>query len=124
MLIGYARVSNQDQDSVAQNDALNAAGCEKIIQEKAGAGRLDSPELHCLLGELRKEDVLVVWKLDRLSRSLVDVLTLMEKIEKTGAGFRSLTEGIDTTTIGGRLMMPIVRTFAEFGRAMERMEEE
>ena len=120
MLIGYARVSTQDQESVAQIDALKAAGCERIFQEKVSGGRWDRPELHRLLGQLRKEDVLVVWKLDRLSRSLKDVLTLMEKIEKAGAGFRSLTEVIDTTSPGGRMMMQIVGTFAEFERAILR----
>ena len=78
MLLGYARVSTQDQDATAQIAALRAAGCELIFQEKASGGRWDRPELHRLLGQLRKEDVLVVWKLDRLSRSLKDVLSLMD----------------------------------------------
>jgi len=73
-----------------------------------------------LLGQLRKGDVVVVWKLDRLSRSLKDVLTLMDKIVQAGAGFRSLTEMINTTSPGGRMMMQIVGTFAEFERAMLR----
>ena len=120
MLLGYARVSTQDQDATAQIAALRAAGCELIFQEKASGGRWDRPELHRLLGQLRKEDVLVVWKLDRLSRSLKDVLSLMEKIAQAGAGFRSLTEAIDTTTPAGRMMMQIVGTFAEFERAMLR----
>ena len=120
MLIGYARVSTQDQDSAAQIDALKTAGCERIFHEKASGGRWNRPELHSLLGQLRKGDVLVVWKLDRLSRSLKDVLTLMEKIDQAGAGFRSLTEVIDTTSPGGRMMMQIVGTFAEFERAMLR----
>ncbi len=120
MLIGYARVSTQDQDTAAQIAALKASGCELIFQEKASGGRWDRPELHRLLGQLRKGDMLVVWKLDRLSRSLKDVLTLMEKIDQTGAGFRSLTEVIDTTSPGGRMMMQIVGTFAEFERAMLR----
>jgi DNA invertase Pin-like site-specific DNA recombinase len=120
MLIGYARVSTQDQDTTAQIAALNAAGCELIFQEKASGGRWDRPELHLLLRQLRKDDVVVVWKLDRLSRSLKDVLTLMEKIAQVGAGFRSLTEAIDTTSAGGRMMMQIVGTFAEFERAMLR----
>ncbi len=120
MLIGYARVSTQDQDAAAQIAALEASGCELIFQEKASGGRWDRPELHRLLGQLRKGDVLVVWKLDRLSRSLKDVLTLMEKIDQAGAGFRSLTEVIDTTSPGGRMMMQIVGTFAEFERAMLR----
>ena len=120
MLKGYARVSTQDQDSSAQIDALKTVVSERIFQEKASGGRWDRPELHHLLGQLRRGDVLVVWKLDRLSRSLKDVLTLMEKIEKAGAGFRSLTEVIDTTSPGGRMMMQIVGTFAEFERAMLR----
>lgn len=120
MLIGYARVSTQDQDAAAQLAALKTAGCELIFQEKASGGRWDRPELHRLLGQLRKGDVLVVWKLDRLSRSLKDILTLMEKIAQAKAGFRSLTEAIDTTSAGGRMMMQIVGTFAEFERAMLR----
>ncbi len=120
MLIGYARVSTQDQDAAAQISALKTAGCELIFQEKASGGRWDRPELHRLLEQLRKDDVLVVWKLDRLSRSLKDVLTLMEKIAQVGAGFLSLTEAIDTTSPGGRMLMQIVGTFAEFERAMLR----
>ncbi len=120
MLIGYARVSTQDQETAAQIAALEQAGCERIFQEKASGGRWDRPELHRLMEHLRKGDVLVVWKLDRLSRSLKDVLALMEKINQAGAGFRSLTEAIDTTTPAGRMMMQIVATFAEFERAMLR----
>jgi DNA invertase Pin-like site-specific DNA recombinase len=120
MLIGYARVSTQDQDAAAQLAALKTSGCELVFQEKASGGRWDRPELHRLLGQLRKGDVLVVWKLDRLSRSLKDVLILMEKVDQAGAGFRSLTEAIDTTSPGGRMMMQIVGTFAEFERAMLR----
>jgi DNA invertase Pin-like site-specific DNA recombinase len=120
MLIGYARVSTQDQDNAAQIAALKSAGCELIFQEKATGGRWERPELHRLLEQLRKDDVLVVWKLDRLSRSLKDVLTLMEKIQLAGAGFQSLTEAIDTTSPGGRMMMQIVGAFAEFERAMLR----
>jgi DNA invertase Pin-like site-specific DNA recombinase len=120
MLIGYARVSTQDQDTDVQIAALKSSGCELIFQEKASGGRWDRPELHRLLEQLRKGDVLVVWKLDRLSRSLKDVLLLMEKVEQAGAGFRSLTEVIDTTSPGGRMMMQMVGTFAEFERAMLR----
>lgn len=120
MFIGYARVSTQDQETAAQIAALKTSGCELIFQEKASGGRWDRPELHRLLGQLRKGDVLVVWKLDRLSRSLKDVLTLMEKIAQAQAGFRSLTEAIDTTSAGGRMMMQIVASFAEFERSMLR----
>lgn len=120
MLIGYARVSTQDQDTAAQIAALESAGCELIFKEKASGGRWNRPELHRLLGQLRKGDVVVVWKLDRLSRSLKDVLTLMEEIAKAEAGFRSLTEAIDTTSPSGRMLMQMVGSFAEFERAMLR----
>jgi DNA invertase Pin-like site-specific DNA recombinase len=118
MLIGYARVSKDDQDTTAQVSALKAAGCERIYLEKASGGRWDRPELHRLLDQLRKGDVLVVWKLDRMSRSLRDVLILMERLAEGKAGFRSLTEAIDTTTPAGRMMMQMVGAFAEFERAM------
>ena len=120
MLIGYARVSTQEQDNTAQVAALKSAGCELIFEEKSAGGRWERPELHRLLGQLRKGDILVVWKLDRLSRSLKDVLTLMEKVQQASAGFQSLTEAIDTTSAGGRMMMQIVGAFAEFERAMLR----
>lgn len=118
MRIGYARVSTQEQDNTAQIAALKAAGCELVFEEKMSGGRWDRPELHRLLGQLRISDVVVVWKLDRLSRSLKDVLLVMEKIEKAGADFQSLTEAIDTSTPAGRMMMQIVGSFAEFERAM------
>ena len=85
MLIGYARVSTNEQDTTAQSSALKAAGCERIFREKATGGRWNRPELQRLLDHLRKGDVLVVWKLDRLSRSLRDVLTIMERIQEAKA---------------------------------------
>src|ERR1700680_135075 len=118
MLIGYARVSTNDQETATQVAALKAAGCERIYREKASGGRWDRPELHRLIDQLPKGDVLVVWKLDRLSRSLRDVLTIMERLGEAGAGFRSLTEAIDTTTPAGRMMMQMVGASAEFERAM------
>src|ERR1700687_3446710 len=120
MLIGYARVSTNDQETATQVAALKAAGCERIYREKASGGRWDRPELHRLLDQLREDDVLVVWKLDRLSRSLRDVLTIMERLGGAKAGFRSLTEAIDTTTPAGRMMMQMIGSFAEFERAMLR----
>jgi DNA invertase Pin-like site-specific DNA recombinase len=116
MLIGYARVSTSEQETAAQVTALKAAGCERIYREKASGGRWDRPELHRLLDQLRKGDVLVVWKLDRLSRSLRDVLTIMETLAETKAGFRSLTEAIDTTTPAGRMMMQMVGAFADYAK--------
>lgn len=120
MLIGYARVSTQEQDTQAQISALKSAGCELIFQEQASGGRWDRPELQRLLQQLRKDDQVIVWKLDRLSRSLKDLLLTLEKIENTGADFRSITENIDTSTPAGRMMMQIVGSFAEFERAMLR----
>jgi len=115
---GFAtKLSTDDQDTAAQVAALKAAGCERIYREKASGGRWDRLELHRLLDQLRKGDVLVVRKLDRLSRSLRDVLTIMERLG-AGAGFRSLTEAIDTTTPAGRMMMQMVGAFADFERAM------
>src|ERR1700724_292349 len=118
MMLGYARVSTNEQDTAAQVSALKSAGCEKIFREKASGGRWDRPELNRLLDQLRKGDVLVCWRLDRLSRSLRDVLMIMERIKEAGAGFRSLTEAIDTTTAPGRMMMQMVGVFAEFERAI------
>ncbi|TDB47161.1 recombinase family protein [Photorhabdus khanii] len=120
MYIGYARVSTQEQDTQTQIAALKMAGCELIFQEKASGGRWDRPELHRLLDQLRHGDVVVVWKLDRLSRSLKDLLLTLEKFEEAGADFQSLTEAINTATPAGRMMMQIVGSFAEFERAMLR----
>jgi DNA invertase Pin-like site-specific DNA recombinase len=117
---GYGRVSREGQDLAQQRAALRAAGCARLFEEKASGGRWDRPELHRLLDHLRPGDVVVVWKLDRLSRSLKDLLHIMETIGEAGAGFRSLTEHIDTTTPAGRMMMQMVGAFAEFERAMIR----
>src|SRR4029079_17608855 len=97
-----------------------AAGCRRLFEEAASGGRWDRPEVHRLLDPLREGDTVVVWKLDRVSRSLKDVLHIMERIAQAGAGFRSLTEAIDTTTPAGRMMMQMVGSFAEFERAMIR----
>ncbi|MEA1051750.1 recombinase family protein [Lamprobacter modestohalophilus] len=120
MRIGYARVSTQEQDTQAQIGALEGAGYERIFHETASGGRWERPELQRLLGQLRRGDAEVVWKLDRLSRSLKDLLLTLEKIELAGAQFQSLTEAIDTATPAGRMMMQIVGSFAEFERAMLR----
>ena len=120
-LIGYARVSKgDDQSNAAQLRALKAAGCRRLFEETASGGRWDRPKLQEMIGQLRDGDIVVVWKLDRLSRSLKDLLHLMERIEAADAGFRSLTEAIDTTTAAGRMMMQMVGSFAEFERAMIR----
>ena len=101
--------------------ALKVGGCERIYRETASGARWDKPELHKLLDQLRKGSVLVVWKLDRLSRSLRDVLAIMECPGEASAGFRNLAEAIDTTTPAGRMMMmQMAGAFAEFERAMLR----
>jgi DNA invertase Pin-like site-specific DNA recombinase len=120
-LVGYARVSKTEgQDLTPQLDALDAAGCRRIYEEKASGGRWDRPELKRLLDHLSRGNVLVVWKLDRLSRSLRDLLVILDRLEAIGAGFRSLTEAIDTTGPAGRMMMQMLGAFAEFERAMLR----
>ena len=120
-LVGYARVSKgEEQSNAAQAAALTRAGCRRVFEEAASGGRWDRPVLHDMLRNLREGDVVVVWKLDRLSRSLKDLLNIMERVEAAGAGFRSLTEHIDTTTPAGRMMMQMVGSFAEFERAMIR----
>lgn len=118
MLIGYARVSTDNQETAAQVAALKSAGCERIYREKASGGRWDRPELQEILARVRRGDVLVVWKIDRLSRSLRDLLSIMERLGEADARFRSLTEAVDTTTPAGRMMLHIVGSFAEYERAM------
>jgi DNA invertase Pin-like site-specific DNA recombinase len=119
MLIGYARVSKLDrQDSRAQVKAVKEAGFKRIFQESASDGRWDRPQRHHALDHLREGDLLVVWKLDRLSRSLKDLLHLLEKVTEAKAGFRRLTEAIDRTTSAGRIMLQMLGAFAEFERNM------
>ncbi len=121
MIIGYARVSKgDDQTDALQLAALKTAGCERIYREAMSGGRWDRPELHKMLEQLRQGDVIVVWKLDRLSRSLKDLLHILDKVELVKAGFRSTTENIDTTTPAGRAMMQMIGVFAEFERGVIR----
>ena len=121
MLIGYARVSKgEDQNDALQMKALEEAGCERIYRDAASGGRWDRPELHKMLELLRPGDVLCVWKLDRLTRSLKDLLHLLEKVQAVKAEFRSLTEHFDTSTPAGRAMMQMVGVFAEFERGIIR----
>ena len=98
MLIGYARVSTNDQNPELQLDALKQAGCEKIFTEKASGAQRDRPELQAALNYMRAGDTLVVWKLDRLARSLRQLVETVEDLEARQIGFKSLTETIDTTT--------------------------
>ena len=120
MLVGYARVSTQDQNPQLQLDALKAAGCEKIFVEKASGAQRDRPELSAAIDYARAGDTLVVWKLDRLARSLKQLIETIEALEQREIGFRSLTEAIDTTTSGGRLVFHIFASLAEFERLIIR----
>lgn len=120
MLIGYARVSSDDQNLDLQRDALKRAGCERIYEEKVSGGKADRPQLLRLLESLRSGDTLVVWRLDRLGRSLKHLIETVEKLEAMGVGFRSVTESIDTTTSGGKLVFHIFAALAEFERTLIR----
>jgi DNA invertase Pin-like site-specific DNA recombinase len=120
MLVGYARVSTEDQNPDLQLKALKAAGCKKIFVEKASGAQRDRPELAAALEYARTGDTLVVWKLDRLARSLRQLIETVEGLEERKIGFRSLTEAIDTTTSGGRLVFHIFAALAEFERSIIR----
>lgn len=118
MKIGYARVSTSSQDTALQIDALKAAGCETIYEEKASGSKRARTELEQRLKSLRKGDVLVVWRLDRLGRSLQHLLEIVNELETKGIGFTSLTEAIDTTTSTGKLVFNIFGSLAEFERSL------
>lgn len=121
MIFGYARVSKAEgQDTAAQVAALKAAGAETLFEDAASGGRFDRQALQKLLDTVGPDDIVIVWKLDRLSRSLMDLLRIMDRLDKAGAGFRSLTEAIDTTTPAGRMMMQMLGSVAEFEREMIR----
>ena len=114
--IGYARVSTADQMLDLQIDALRAAGCERIFEDTASGVKTARPGLDKALAFIRDGDVLVVWKLDRLGRSVGHLVATVQRIEAAGAGFRSLTEGIDTTTTTGRLLLHLFASLAQFER--------
>lgn len=121
MILGYARVSTEDQNLDAQLDALKAAGAQRIFSDKVSGSLRKRPELDRLLDQLREGDVIVVTKYDRLARSLRDLLDIVEVIKSRGAGFRSLAEDIDTTTPAGRLVFHVFASIAQFER--ERISE-
>jgi DNA invertase Pin-like site-specific DNA recombinase len=116
MLIGYARLSTQDENPGLQLDALQAAGCEKIFVEKASGAQRERPELKAALVHTCPGDTLVVWRLDRLARSLKQLIETIEGMEEREIGFRSLTEAIDTTAVGGPLVFRIFGALAAFER--------
>ena len=120
MIIGYARVSTNDQNPELQVDALEKAGAEQVFQEKFTGTLRERPELSQCLRMLRQGDVLVVWKLDRLARSLKDLVEIVQDLQDRGIGFKSLTESIDTTSSGGRLVFHIFGALAEFERDLIR----
>jgi DNA invertase Pin-like site-specific DNA recombinase len=121
MIIGYARVSTDDQSLDSQTDALSAAGAEKVFADRISGSRRARPELDKMLEQLRDGDVVTVTKYDRLARSLKDLLEIVETIRERGAGFRSLAEDIDTTTPAGRLVFHVFASIAQFER--ERISE-
>lgn len=124
MLVGYARVSTQDQDMSLQRDALQEAGCERIFVEKASGAQRERPQFQAALDFMRNGDTLVVWKLDRLARSLKQLIETVEQLRERDIGLRSLTEAIDTGTSGGRLVFHVFGALAEFERSMLRERTE
>ena len=120
MLIGYARVSTDDQHLDLQRDALQLAGCNKIYTDQQTGIAVDRPGLAIVLDVVRPADTLVVWRLDRLGRSLKDLIRLVEQLEQHGVGLKSLQENIDTATTGGRLVFHLFGALAEFERNLIR----
>jgi DNA invertase Pin-like site-specific DNA recombinase len=120
MLIGYARVSTLEQDIALQVDALKKTGCDNIFDDTASGATTERPGLKEALSYVRKGDMLVVWRLDRLGRSLRHLIDVIADLEKKSIGFRSLQESIDTTTSGGRLIFQIFGALAEFERNLIR----
>ena len=121
MLIGYARVSTADQDPSLQRDALRRAGCERIYEDVGVSGaKASRPELDRMMDSLREGDTVVVWKLDRLGRSLTNLLDLVNEMAARGVDFRSLTENMDTSTAGGSFVFNVFAAMAQFERDLIR----
>ncbi len=120
MFIGYARVSTHDQTLALQQDALTQAGCERIFTDTASGAKSDRPGLEEAIAYVRSGDTLVVWKLDRLGRSLPHLIETIRQLQERGVGFKSLTEQIDTTTSGGKLIFHVFAALAEFERDVIR----
>lgn len=120
MLIGYARVSTDDQNLDLQRDALEQAGCQKIYEDHLSGAKAERPGLQQTLDTLRAGDVLVVWRLDRLGRSLKDLLQIVETLEDKGIELQSLQEAINTSSSGGKLVFHLFAALAEFERNLLR----
>ena len=118
MRIGYARVSTEEQSLELQHDALRSAGCERIFDDRASGAKAQRPGLHRALEQLRGGDTLVVWRLDRLGRSLKDLIARAEELKGMGVGLKSLQEGVDTTSSGGQLIFHLFGALAEFERCL------
>jgi len=119
-LIGYARVSTAEQDTALQTDALRKVGCDKIFEDTASGAKAERPGLAAALAYVREGDTLVVWRLDRLGRSLPHLIETIGALEARGVGFRSLSEAIDTTTSGGRLIFHVFGALGQFERDLIR----
>ena len=120
-LVGYARVSTADQNPGLQIDALQAACCAQVFTDRGASGATaNRPQLQAAISALQPGDVLVVWKLDRLGRSLRELLLLLDGLRAQGVAFASLTEGIDTSTAAGRMLTHLIGTLAEFERELLR----
>jgi DNA invertase Pin-like site-specific DNA recombinase len=118
--VGYARISTVDQSLAPQVDALKAAGCGEIFEDCVSGAKTDRPGLNQALDHLRSGDTLIVWKLDRLGRSMSHLIDTVRDLDQRGIGFRSLTEGIDTTTSGGTLVFHLFGALAQFERDLIR----
>jgi len=119
-LIGYARVSTAEQDTALQTDALRKVGCDKIFEDTASGAKAERPGLAAALAYVREGDTLVVWRLDRLGRSLPHLIETIGALQARGVGFRSLSEAIDTTTSGGRLIFHVFGALGQFERDLIR----
>ena len=119
-IVGYARVSTRDQDALLQHDALREVGVERVFTDVASGARADRPQLHACLAYLRPGDTLVVWRLDRLGRSLRHLVEVVDELRERGVQFRSLAEAFDTSTSAGSMIFHVFAAVAQFERDLIR----